>query len=256
MSFEWIQRHRPSTFDAIHPEWRVGQYVTYFLQRTDASWTAFAITIESQTEDGAWILRSDFKTTRGESTTWFRSDPHARADVMDPVPIHEEMIRGSRSEVQDLRDEDLQDEPYLQSAHAMNLLTVRRTPTAVTALRGLARAVQYPCGIDQAHRFITPGRGYEKHHDLNPRVMITGVACLSVDDGQFSIIATSFGFNDPNAVAPESSDGACHAGILDDRSDGYVILLIWLRRFRCRSVLVTRPGPLPKDAPNGQGARN
>lgn len=119
MILRWSRRHRPREFHAIHPEWRVGQYVTYFLERTDARWTAFAISIEAQTEDGAWILRGDFKTALGESTTWFRSDPHAQAHDIDPVPIREELIRASPAEP----PEQLQDEPYMQSSIAWQCIS-------------------------------------------------------------------------------------------------------------------------------------
>ena len=176
--------------------------MTYFLERSDASWTAFAITIEAQTEDGAWILRGDFKTSRGESTTWFRSNPHAKADDIDPVPIRDEVAPNPSAETLD----QIGNEPFMQSALALNLLMVRRASAAVTTLESAPHPVRYPCGIDSAHRFISPGWGYEKHHDLNPRVLVTGVACLSLDDGQNPMVATSFGSRDPSDSRPESYD--------------------------------------------------
>jgi hypothetical protein len=202
MIFGWNWLRRPREFNAIHPEWRVGQYVTYLLELSDSSWTAFAIRIVARTDDGAWILQCDFKTPLGESTTWFRSDPHAKAEDFDPFPVREELVRGSHAETQ----EQLPEDPLLQSSLAANLLLVRRHSNAVAALRGRPRPVQHPCGIDYAHRFSTPGPGYEKHHDLNPRVMVTGVACSSINNGQKSIVATSFGFNDPSDAEPTSYD--------------------------------------------------
>src|SRR5262245_32590000 len=139
MIFRWSSL-RPRKLHAIHPEWRVGQYVTYFLERSDGTWTAFAIRIEAQTEDGAWILRGDFKTSRGESTEWLRSDPRAKANDIDPVPLGREVGRHMPAET----PEQLADDPSMQLSLAMNLLLVRRDSTAVTALDSRPRPVQYP----------------------------------------------------------------------------------------------------------------
>jgi hypothetical protein len=203
MVFPWGWFRRTKAVDAIHRPWRVGHYVTYFFQRDDTeSWTAFAIKVERRAPDGAWILRADFKTRLGESTMWLRSDPDAKPDDIDPVPLREDLVRGSHAGT----EEDRLDDPVLQSSLALNILLVRRFPGAAGALRGLPRAVQYPCGIDQAHRLVTPGPGYEKHHDLNARVLVTGVACMSIDDGENPIVATSFGWNDPAFEGPASYD--------------------------------------------------
>ena len=199
---EWLRLGRSKESQAIHPQWRVGQYVTYFFAPSDGSWTAFAITIEAQTDDGAWILRGDFKTARGESTAWFRSDPRAKPLDIDPLQFREELVRGSAGET----TEQMLDAPFMRTSLALNLLMVRRHPTALGALRSEPRSVSYPCGIDRAHRFITPGPGYEKHHDLNPGVMITGVACLSANGGENPIIATSFGGNSGSVAGAESYD--------------------------------------------------
>ena len=181
--------------EAMHPEWRVGQYVTYFLERSDANWAAFAITIEAQTEDGAWILRGDFKTRRGDSTMWFRSNPHAKADEIDPRPISETALHSSAETV-----EEFFDEPFMQDTLATNLLQVRRAWAAVRTLQSAPRPVRYPCGIDSARRFTSRGPGY----DLNPRVFVTGVACVSGNDGQNPMIATSFGSRSPSDSGTES----------------------------------------------------
>ena len=48
--------------DLNTPPWRAGQYVTYFLDRDDGLWTAFALRVLGQTKDKAWALCGDFKT--------------------------------------------------------------------------------------------------------------------------------------------------------------------------------------------------
>ena len=176
--------------------------MTYYLERGDGTWTAFVIRLMRQTDEGAWILHTDFKTSRGESSMWFRSDPDAASHDLDPVPIRTELIRGSDANTH----AEVRDDPRNQSPLAMNLLWVRRFPNAIGALREAPRHVQYPCGITRVHCLITPGAGYDKHHDLNPHVLVTGVACLSINDGQNPMIATSFGLSDPTVPAPSSYD--------------------------------------------------
>jgi hypothetical protein len=83
----------PDVLD-IHPRWRVGQYVSYFLERGDGSWTAFTIRIVNRPDDGAWVLIADFKTASGESTAWFGSNPQATAEVVDPVPLSSRWCAG------------------------------------------------------------------------------------------------------------------------------------------------------------------
>ncbi|MCW3096950.1 MAG: hypothetical protein JWL77_2568 [Chthonomonadaceae bacterium] len=187
----------PSNPPSIHPPWQTGQCVTYFLQYDDGGWVAFALRVLGQANDGAWILSGDFKTPLGEGTTWFRCDPNAPRGAPDVVPVREETIRMSPIDANDPRR--FTQDPSMMSSLAMNLLLVRRSPAALESLQGPARAVAYPCGIDHAYSLISPGPGYQKHHDLNPRVLITGVACLSIDGDQNPMTVTSFGFTDPNA---------------------------------------------------------
>jgi hypothetical protein len=202
MVLAWIKRRSRKAPHAIHPPWRAGQYVTYYLERGDGTWTAFAIRLVGQTDDGAWILSADFKTARGEYTEWFRSDPDAKPEDWDPLPIRGELVRGSPTH----SVEELHDDPGMQSPLAMNILLVRRAPAAIAALHNTPQPVQYPCGINQVHRFITSGPGYEKHYDLHPRVLITGVASLSIDGGRNPTVVTSFAWNDPTADGPGSYD--------------------------------------------------
>lgn len=132
----------------------------------------------------------------------FRSDPGAPAKAPDPVPVQTMPGRQSPSASDD-RASPAED-PMMTVSLAMNLLMVRRWSAAAESLSEKARPVRYPCGIDQAHLLVTLGPGYQKHHDLCPRVMLTGVACLSIDGGKNPMTVTSFGLNDPAAEGPMS----------------------------------------------------
>lgn len=204
---DWFKKRLGLKHQPIHPPWRAGQYVSYFLTREDGTWTAMAIRLHGQMEDGSWALSADFKTQLGECRAWFRSDPRASLDTPDPMPGRVERIRGApMSGNADVST--LVQRPEMQTSMAMNLLLARRWDAAKEALGGAAREVRYPCGIDRAHLLVTPGPGAEvrKHHDLNPRVMLTGVACLSIDGGKNPITVTSFGWSDPNGGMPDSYD--------------------------------------------------
>lgn len=186
----------------IHPAWRAGQYVTYFLEREDGSWVALALRVLRREEGGVWALGGHFKTRRGECAVLFRADPSAGGEMPDPVPVQVRTLRGPPPASDD--PARLLDDPTTTIPLAMNLLMVRRWPAAVESLSKEARSVRYPCGIDRAHLLITPGPGYEKHHDLCPRVMLTGVACLSIDGRRNPMTVTSFGLHDPAAEGPTS----------------------------------------------------
>src|SRR5690348_16852102 len=98
----------------LHPPWSTGQYVTYFLERENGSWTAMALRVRGQMEDGAWVLSADLKTRNGECTAWFRSDPSAPAEAMDPVPGRVEHIRGAPISA-DASVEQLVEKPEMQT---------------------------------------------------------------------------------------------------------------------------------------------
>ncbi|KYF60404.1 hypothetical protein BE04_30190 [Sorangium cellulosum] len=204
---DWLKKRLGSKHQPVHPPWRAGQYVTYFLEREDGTWTAMAIRLHGQMADGSWALSADFKTPLGECTAWFRSDPRAPLDMPDPTPGRVERIRGA-SMSGNVDVATLVQRPEMQTSMAMNLLLVRRWDAAKEALGGAAREVRYPCGIDRAYPLVTPipGAEYQKHHDLNPRVMLTGVACLSIDGGKNPITVTSFGWSDPKGSMPDSFD--------------------------------------------------
>lgn len=202
--FSWLRKPDGANFKPIHPPWKAGQYVTYFLERDDGSWVALALRLLGQEEEGSWILCGDFKTKLGEITVWFRCDPTAPAEMPDIIPIQQQPIREFSTNPED--KDSFAEDPNIAISLAMNLLWVRRWPAAAEALRGEARKVCYPCGIDRAHLLITPGLDYEKHHDINPCVMLTGVSCLSVDGSKHPMIATSFGLSDPAVAVSTSYD--------------------------------------------------
>jgi hypothetical protein len=132
----------PDVLD-IHPRWRVGQYVSYFLERGDGSWTAFTIRIVNRPDDGAWVLIADFKTASGESTAWFGSNPQATAEVVDPVPLQQQMVRGSSAST----PQALANDPGMASSMAMNLLLVWHFPGAAEAFKAPPRSVRHRTGI-------------------------------------------------------------------------------------------------------------
>lgn len=189
---------------AVHPPWRAGQYVTYVLERDDGSWVAFALRVVGRAQDGAWAIEGNFKTATGECAVVFRADPAAPADAPDLIPVRPQIMRTTRPATADAAR--LAEDPMLSTSLAVNLLMVRRWPAAVAALSGAPRTVDYPCGIARTHLLVTPGPGYDKYHDLSPRVMVTGVARLAIDGGGSPMTATSFGFRSDDPDAPNLYD--------------------------------------------------
>jgi hypothetical protein len=185
---------------SVHAPWQPGQYVTYVLTRGDGSWAAFALRVLGQAEDGAWVIRGDFKTVGGECHVWFRSDPNAAADAMDPVPARQQAGRNT------LPADDPPDNwlarPDMQITLALNVLLVGRSTAALEALRQPGRPASHACGIDVVWPFVSPAIKYEKHHDLSPRVPVTGVAGMTVNGKDNPIWLTSFGRNDPQYAGP------------------------------------------------------
>jgi hypothetical protein len=194
--FDWFKKKIEPAPTMIHPPWRNGQYVTYFLDRNDGFWAAISIHVVAF-EEGAWILRAFFKTRAGECAMWFISRPDSPANDMDPIPGKSETLR--KVPLVQSPEEEMHENPQNTTALAMNLLMVRRWPKAAQCLNEAPRQVSYPCGIREAHLLVTTvGPNYDKHHDLNPRVMITGVACLAVNGHENPMTATSYGCMDPN----------------------------------------------------------
>lgn len=200
----WLRKMLSSNVEPIHPPWREGQYVTYFLEREDGSWVALALRLVGKSEDGAWLLSADFKTPHGESTAWLRCDHEAPLEAPDPTPVRQESVRKAPGVEAD--PDRLLHDPMKAAPLAMNLLMVRRWPEASESLHKEPRRASYPCGIDQVYSLITSGPGYQKHHDINPRVMLTGVACLSIDGAKNPMTVTSFGLNDPAASGSTSDE--------------------------------------------------
>lgn len=155
-----------------HPPWQKGQYVTYFLERSDGSWVAIAMHLVEQLDDNAWVIQANFKTPDAEHLVFLRCDPDAPRGEPGAyiAPIGAETVRGSPSGVFDT--------PLANATLAMNLLGPRQHFPEDKELHG-PRAVQYPCGISEVRTSVSAGPGYTKHHDLHPRVMVTGVARLT-----------------------------------------------------------------------------
>ena len=196
---DWFQKSLSPARPLVHPPWKAGQYATYFLERDNGTWTALALQLLRQADDKTWLLSADFKTRTGESRAWLRYLPTESAEAANPVSLRMDSVRGSpASEVSD--PEKLNEHHELQTPLAINLLMVRCWPSAAKALRGRSRKVDYPCAIDEVYPLITPlppEFGYQKQQDLHPAVMLTGVACLSIDGGKNPLTVTSFGLANP-----------------------------------------------------------
>ncbi len=178
----------------IGPAWQAGQYVTYVLERADGSWGAFALRIEGRLRDGSWAVCGDFKTAGGECEMWFRTNPKERDGEPGIAPVKESLLRWWRPDGKRPENED----PRFLVALAMNILMAGEWASARELMRGGARkAADFPCGVASVHELVTEGPGYKKHHALHPKVMLTGVACLSTDGMNNPAVATSFGTNDP-----------------------------------------------------------
>ena len=121
---KWLEKLGLFRRDPIHPPWRAGQYVTYFLEREDGGWAAMALRALGQAEGGAWVLGGDFKTRMGECAVLFRSDPGAPAETPDLVPVQTKTVRRSPSVSDDRAS--LVEDPTMTVSLAMNLLMVRR----------------------------------------------------------------------------------------------------------------------------------
>ena len=123
----WLQKML-GKLQPMHPPWQAGQYVTYILEYDDGWWIAFLLHLLGKDDEGAWVLCGDFKTPLGELTVWFRCDPNAPSDTMDIAPVRGEVIRKSIVEEDDPRR--FNQEPMVMAPLAINILQVRRVPTA------------------------------------------------------------------------------------------------------------------------------
>jgi len=196
-----------STFPNVqttHPPWQVGQHVSYFRESEDGRWTAIRIQVADRTDEGEWILCADFKTASGECTLWLVSN--TQEDEKSPYGFgrfrQEEVRQWSPADEMD----DF-DDPGLQTSMALNLLLVRQNLDAIATYKTEPLDVLYPCDIDKVHRYTMELPDFLKHHDLNPRAYVTGVACLWIDDDKNPILTTAFGhFEQTNAATISFND--------------------------------------------------
>lgn len=216
----WFRKptERPSS---IHAPWQAGQYVTYVLNRDDGTWAAFALRVLGQADDGTWVIRGDFKTVGGECHVWFRSNPKAEPGGFDPVPAQQQLGRRFLPEG-DSPDAWLA-RPEMQVTLAINLFLVRSAPAALAALSQPGRPARHACGIDVVYPFVSAAPNFMKHHDLNPRVPITGVAGMTVNGTQHPIAVTSFGCSDPQADVTGYDDFVDWSHFQPTRHDGFTV---------------------------------
>ncbi|MHA1939788.1 MAG: hypothetical protein ACW97O_16405, partial [Candidatus Thorarchaeota archaeon] len=192
----WFRKKNFSEVQTTHPPWQVGQHVSYFNGRDGGKWLAVKIQVDGQTEEGIWILRADFKTASGECTIWLHADhpddaksfPGLGLGLLGPKEVRQYIPADQM---------DFSDDPSNATAMAFNLLMVRQDSQAIATLQAPPRDVHYPCDIDKVHRYTVEFGKFLKHHDLNSRVYVTGVACLSTetkrDKKENPFIATAFG---------------------------------------------------------------
>jgi len=171
--------------------------VTYFLDRDNGNWNAIRLGLHHHETEWTWIIQGDFKTPRIENRILVRIDPRDPCDL-SALGSHEETVRGASDDPVDL--------PGVHLAQLLNLLVVQSSPHAAGALLGESRQANYPCAITRTYPFISPGPGYEKHHDLHPSVMITGVAGVRIGDFQDPMKVTSFGWASTEPDRPTSFD--------------------------------------------------
>jgi hypothetical protein len=167
--------------------------VTYFLEREDDTWVAISLRLLGQGEDGSWTLQADFKSALVENVVALRIDPSAPAGELDFELLDARTTRGVA--------ESPFDQPAAHLPLVRTLLSVRRSPAAAEALLGEPNEVELPCEIRRVHQLATPGFGYQKHYDLHPLVMLTGIARLSTDGGKNPMTVTSFGSANPERAA-------------------------------------------------------
>ena len=58
----------------------------------------------------------------------------------------------------------------------MNIFFVRAVSAALDTLTKPGHAAKHACGIDTVYPFVNAAPTFQKHHDISPRVPITGVA--------------------------------------------------------------------------------
>jgi hypothetical protein len=210
---------KPDRPAAIHPPWQTGQYVTYVLDRDDGTWAAFALRVLGQDDTGVWVIRGDFKTVGGECHVWFRSGPAGEQGGFDPAPVQQQL--GRRFLPEDDSPNAWLAQPEMQITLALNLFLVRQMPAAIDALAQPGRPARHACGIDTVYPFVSWAPNFQKHHDLCPRVPVTGVAGVTVDGTRNPIAVTSFGCNDPHAATYTFDDWVDWSHVQPTRHQGF-----------------------------------
>jgi hypothetical protein len=183
-----------------HPPLAAGQYVSYVQDRGDETWWSCHMTVLGQAEDGRWAVLALGREPAFDASVRLALDPSPVKGRQEVVPLGLGVVRG---------------EPPTGGlgsmghvAMAINLLTPARVPTACEALSATPVPVLYPCEIDEVFPLIDPWReaGYDKQHDLSPRVPITGLAGTTIVGTNNHIQVTSFGCGNPETPLPGYDD--------------------------------------------------
>jgi len=178
--WKWRNKQKTSSERRVYPPWRVGQYVTYIQELDKGRWVALAILLLGQQEDGTWVFLVDSKSPEVENRGAVQVNPSPKGNDLGVLPLGAERVRGDSDEPFDM--------PQVHLSLAMNLLLAGQSQTAVDVYNDEPVEVDLPCEIAQVFHLD----GAVGQYELNPRVLLTGVARYGDN-----ISVTSFGLNDP-----------------------------------------------------------
>lgn len=185
---DWFKRSDEPERPVELPGYEVGQYVSYVLEREDSSYLAMRHQV-IEAKDNSYYIIAQSKEDGAQTLILFSFDEDVTQDEPKPPEIVEMYLQRG----------DEQEAPRMLGAHAtvhMNMLALRHSRVARVALEGGASPVMLPCEVSTAYlvRDPWPAMGYDKLHDLNPRVPITGIARSQIEGrAGTSIVATAFG---------------------------------------------------------------
>ena len=183
----------------INPPWKHGQYVSYFHETDGGKWLAIMIKIVGNGETGGWILTADFKTASGDYNTLLISDPTG-----DNIS-HGDFTQIGEGERKFIPVDEMVESADFDNlfAKAIDLLIIRKNPGVISVITTQSRDVCYPCDINKVKSYTIDYGKFIKHYDFNPRVYVTGVACLITerDNKEDSFVATAFGEYDATTTS-------------------------------------------------------
>lgn len=198
---DWFRRSEEPERPVELPGYEVGQYVSYVLEREDSSYLAMRQQV-IDARDNSYYIIAQSKEDGAQTLILFSFNEVTEGEEPEAPEIVEMYLQRG----------DEQDAPHMLGAHAtihMNMLLLRHSRVAREALLGDAAPVELPCEVSSTYLVRDPWPSYDKLHDLNPRVPITGIARSQIEGhAGTSIVTTAFG---------SSEDG--EEGVFDDYID-------------------------------------